>query len=521
MPRNGSAPGGQPGRRGDGEEGGGDGEVPGAGLVRHVHRGAHRARAGRPATGQARPAWATPTASSASRSAVSDEPGPGAPRPRPGSSRGSAVRTAAVRSGTGGSGRQPRPAGDPRRRARPAGAAGAGRRGARRARAAGIPSGSPSSRAEIASRSGVRARHAPCSRPPDRRPVPAHRSGMGHRPLPGQMDDMDELEQASRPTPPGATPSPRRRSSAPPSPTSGGCARRSATAGSADDLTQETYLRAFGVAAPLRGPLLGAHLAAGDRPPGLRRRRPRRAAAGGSPSSGTTPTSSPLAAGAPGRPDDAVGRGRRRRRPARPAGRRPPRGLRADPAARALLRRGRRGGRLPGRHDPLPRRRGPAADLSTPCAGVEERRPRRATPLRPDARVHTRRPAGAPMLPDGRAPALERRRPVPIPDTEPTRALQPDAQGLELLPAVHRLRGEPGGGHRRPRRVRPRPRAPRRAGRSSCATSSTPATRRRTRSSGSSTPASSRRSTARTSTTSPATSTTSWTTSRPPPTWSS
>src|SRR6476661_1788004 len=79
-----------------------------------------------------------------------------------------------------------------------------------------------------------------------------------------------------------------------------------------------------------------------------------------------------------------------------------------------------------------------------------------ATRLTPD-------PAGAEPTSRGtyaaRRPCVISRTPSVSPsDTEPTRALQPDAQGLELLPAVHRLGGEPGGRHRRPERVRPRPR---------------------------------------------------------------
>ena len=150
--RKGSAPAASRGRRRHGEERRGHGEVPGAGLVGHVRRRAHRGGAGdqhrpgdaglRDADGEQRqPQRRRPAAALRAAAAT------------PGSSRGSAARTAAVRSGTCGRRRQPRPAGDQGGLVGPAGAGGHAARW-RPARAAGIPRGSPSSRAEIASRNG-------------------------------------------------------------------------------------------------------------------------------------------------------------------------------------------------------------------------------------------------------------------------------------------------------------------------------------------------------------------------------
>ena len=104
-------------------------------------------------------------------------------------------------------------------------------------------------------------------------------------------------------------------------------------ADSADDLTQETYLRAFRALPGVRGPLQRAYLAARHRPPGLRRP----PAYGGAPPPARRPARRPgahrPAAPRPGRPA-------RRRRPAPPAARRAARGVRAHPAARPVVRRG-------------------------------------------------------------------------------------------------------------------------------------------------------------------------------------
>ena len=69
-----------------------------------------------------------------------------------------------------------------------------------------------------------------------------------------------------------ATPSPSPHSCGPPSATSGGCAPTWSTPQSADDLAQDTYVRALGALPQLRGPRAVPALAAEHRPPHLRRR---------------------------------------------------------------------------------------------------------------------------------------------------------------------------------------------------------------------------------------------------------
>ena len=126
--------------------------------------------------------------------------------------------------------------------------------------------------------------------------------------------------------------------------------------GSADDLTQETYLRAFGSLHRFEGRssvrtwlLSIARRVCADAVRSRRRRRLTLVR--------DDADLEALAAGTAAA--DAVAEGAARRRPAGPARPRPPRGVRAHPAAGAALRRGRRGGRLPGRHHPLPRGPGP------------------------------------------------------------------------------------------------------------------------------------------------------------------
>ena len=392
-------PGREPGRGGDGDERGRDGEVPGAGLVRHVHRRAHRRRAGgdgRPgqhrlgdADGEEGQAQAVPTSRERAAAAT------------PGSSRGRPARTAAVRSGTAGARREPGAAGDPSRHRRAQAAQPAQAARCSSSSGAGIPSGSPSSRAETASRKSEQGM--------------LHWSSAGRRLVPGadcirpmKMESWTSWH-ASRRTPPGATPWPRPRSSAPPRPTSGGCAPPSATAGSADDLTQETYLRAFGSLhrfehrSSVRTWLLSiARRVCAD---AVRSRRRRRLTL-------VRDDRRPRGPAPAARPADPVAEGAAVDRPARPPGRRPPGGVRAHPAAGPPLRRGGGGRRLPGRHHPLPRRARPRRPVES-LAGVNEDGGR-ATPLTPEPCADV---AAAPGTYAARRPCVRLRRRATGPDT--------------------------------------------------------------------------------------------------------